>query len=192
MVQAVWAAEMGPRAARTSVLSGGVPAFLEWAIRWQSNPAHSTRPEFNAPEVSWNPVISPSSLVIYTGDAFQPGGAAPSAVYPHSPHPRCHRRPCAETERWDMGARIRELSKAPTVHSGCLRTSERLPGAALEAESGAIDRVALQQVLQIAIPRLHHTFATKLRGLIALAFLWLKLKLVCLLPVLERISHFHE
>lgn len=33
-------------------------------------PDHYTRPEFNAPELSWNPVISPSSLMFYTGSEF--------------------------------------------------------------------------------------------------------------------------
>lgn len=33
-------------------------------------PDHDTRPEFNAPEVSWNPVISPAGLIIYSGKLF--------------------------------------------------------------------------------------------------------------------------
>src|SRR3546814_20030081 len=33
-------------------------------------PDHDTRPEFDAPKVSWNPVISPSSLLIYSGAMF--------------------------------------------------------------------------------------------------------------------------
>ena len=33
-------------------------------------PDHDTRPEFAAPKVSWNPVISPAGLLIYTGDKF--------------------------------------------------------------------------------------------------------------------------
>src|SRR3546814_797091 len=33
-------------------------------------PDHDTRPEFDAPKVSWNPVISPSSLLINSGAMF--------------------------------------------------------------------------------------------------------------------------
>ena len=33
-------------------------------------PDHPTRPEFNAPEAWWTPVISPSSLIVYSGDRF--------------------------------------------------------------------------------------------------------------------------
>jgi glucose/arabinose dehydrogenase len=33
-------------------------------------PDHRTRPEFNAPAASWNPVISPSSLLFYSGSEF--------------------------------------------------------------------------------------------------------------------------
>jgi aldose sugar dehydrogenase len=33
-------------------------------------PDHPTRPEFNAPAVFWNPVISPSSLMFYSGTEF--------------------------------------------------------------------------------------------------------------------------
>ncbi len=33
-------------------------------------PDHNTRPEFIAPKISWTPVISPSSMVFYTGQQF--------------------------------------------------------------------------------------------------------------------------
>ncbi len=33
-------------------------------------PDHETRPDLNAPEVSWNPVISPAGFIIYSGDQF--------------------------------------------------------------------------------------------------------------------------
>ncbi len=33
-------------------------------------PRHSTRPEFAAPAISWNPVIAPGDFIFYTGDAF--------------------------------------------------------------------------------------------------------------------------
>lgn len=34
-------------------------------------PRHSTRPEFAAPAVSWNPVIAPGDMIIYRGDLFK-------------------------------------------------------------------------------------------------------------------------
>src|SRR3546814_14538326 len=33
-------------------------------------PDHDTRPEFNAPEAWWTPVIAPSGFVIYSGSMF--------------------------------------------------------------------------------------------------------------------------
>lgn len=33
-------------------------------------PDHDTRPEFEAPKLSWNPSISPAGMMIYSGDAF--------------------------------------------------------------------------------------------------------------------------
>jgi glucose/arabinose dehydrogenase len=33
-------------------------------------PRHSTRPEFAAPAISWNPVIAPGDFIFYRGDRF--------------------------------------------------------------------------------------------------------------------------
>ena len=33
-------------------------------------PRHSTRPEFKAPAISWNPVIAPGDMIFYKGDLF--------------------------------------------------------------------------------------------------------------------------
>jgi glucose/arabinose dehydrogenase len=61
-------------------------------------PDHATRPDVAAPRISWKPVISPSSLVIYSGDAFsvarqcarhRPVVAVAGACRPRRrPHPR--------------------------------------------------------------------------------------------------------
>lgn len=79
-------------------------------------PDHNTRPEFNAPEVTWNPVISPSSLVIYTGKAFPAwrgsgliGGLSSEALI----RVAIDGTQAREAERWDMGARIREVEQGP-------------------------------------------------------------------------------
>ena len=33
-------------------------------------PDHNTRPEFDPPKIDWTPVISPSSMLFYTGEEF--------------------------------------------------------------------------------------------------------------------------
>jgi glucose/arabinose dehydrogenase len=79
-------------------------------------PDHVTRPEFNAPEVSWTPVISPSSLMFYTGKLFPQwrgsafiGGLSSKALVRVTISGDTAR----EAERWDMGARIREVEQGP-------------------------------------------------------------------------------
>ncbi|WP_106640852.1 PQQ-dependent sugar dehydrogenase [Allosphingosinicella vermicomposti] len=79
-------------------------------------PDHSTRPEFNAPEVTWNPVISPAGLIIYLGDIFPQwkgsafiGGLSSKALIRVAIDGTSAR----EAERWDMGARIREVEQGP-------------------------------------------------------------------------------
>src|SRR3546814_11866726 len=79
-------------------------------------PDHDTRPEFDAPKVFWNPVISPSSLLIYSGamfpdwqgDAFIGGlsSQAPVRVEFDGDSAR-------EAQRFDMGARIRAVEQGP-------------------------------------------------------------------------------
>lgn len=79
-------------------------------------PDHNTRPEFNAPEISWNPVIAPAGFVIYTGSLF-PGwrgngfigglvsqGLVRVVLAGNSPR---------ELERFDLGERIREVEQGP-------------------------------------------------------------------------------
>jgi glucose/arabinose dehydrogenase len=118
----LWAAEMGPRGGDefNRIERGsnyGWPSVSNGQHYDGSPiPAHSTRPEFNAPEVSWNPVISPSSLVLYTGDAFPTwrgsaliGGLSSQALI----RVAIDGTRARETERWDMGARIREVEQGP-------------------------------------------------------------------------------
>ncbi|QPQ54760.1 PQQ-dependent sugar dehydrogenase [Allosphingosinicella flava] len=79
-------------------------------------PDHATRPEFNAPEVTWNPVISPAGLIIYTGAMFPAwkgnafiGGLSGKALV----RVAIDGTRAREAERWDMGARIREVEQGP-------------------------------------------------------------------------------
>jgi len=77
-------------------------------------PDHVTRLEFNAPEVTWNPVISPAGLVIYNGalfadwqgDAFI-GGLSGKALV----RVEFHGAGAREAARYDMGQRIREVEQ---------------------------------------------------------------------------------
>lgn len=75
-------------------------------------PRHATRPEFQAPVLSWTPVISPSSLIIYqgkripqwTGKALIGGLSSESIIVVD-----IQQQPIKELERIEMGQRIRGL-----------------------------------------------------------------------------------
>ena len=79
-------------------------------------PDHDTRPEFNTPEVTWNPVISPAGFVIYSGDDFPDwqgdgfiGGLSSQALV----RVEFDGTSAEEAARYDMGARIREVEQGP-------------------------------------------------------------------------------
>jgi glucose/arabinose dehydrogenase len=80
-------------------------------------PDHDTRPEFAAPAVYWNPVISPAGLAFYEGTMFPQwqgsalvGGLSVRSLvrvaFDADGNPD-------EAERWNMGARIRDVAVAP-------------------------------------------------------------------------------
>ncbi len=79
-------------------------------------PDHSTRPEFHAPAVYWNPVISPSSLLFYSGDVFPDwrgdaligGLSSQSIVRIEFDGDAAH-----EAERYAMGMRVRAIEQGP-------------------------------------------------------------------------------
>jgi glucose/arabinose dehydrogenase len=82
----------------------------------RSIPDHNTRPEFNAPAVSWTPVISPSSFIIYSGSEFPAwqgngfiGGLSSKALVRIEFNGEAAR----EAERFDMGRGIREVEQGP-------------------------------------------------------------------------------
>jgi len=79
-------------------------------------PDHDTRPEFNAPKITWNPVISPAGFMIYSGDRFPQwkgsgfiGGLSSQALVRVTFSGDTAR----EAERFAMGARIREVEQGP-------------------------------------------------------------------------------
>lgn len=79
-------------------------------------PDHSTRPEFAAPAITWTPVISPSSLIFYSGDLFPEwkgnaliGGLSSKTLV----RVAFEGDTAKEVARYDMGNRIREVEQAP-------------------------------------------------------------------------------
>ena len=79
-------------------------------------PDHDTRPEFNAPEITWTPVISPSSLIFYSGEMFPQwrGSALIGALSGRAlVRVEVSGDTAREAERWDMGQRIREVEQHP-------------------------------------------------------------------------------
>jgi glucose/arabinose dehydrogenase len=118
----LWEQEMGPRGGdEVNLVQPG--KNYGWPIVSNGDhydgrdiPDHPTRPEFEAPKVSWNPVISPAGLIIYSGKMFPAwtgsafiGGLSSRAlirVAISGDKPR-------EAERFDMGTRIREVEQGP-------------------------------------------------------------------------------
>jgi glucose/arabinose dehydrogenase len=79
-------------------------------------PDHPTRPEFKAPKVTWNPVISPAGLMIYSGTAFPDwkgdafiGGLSSKALI----RIEFNGTEAREAERYNMDQRIREVEQGP-------------------------------------------------------------------------------
>lgn len=118
----LWEHEMGP--------SGGDELNLVerasnygWPIVSNGNhydgsniPDHPTRPEFNAPEAWWTPVIAPAGFIIYSGDLFPYfrglgfiGGLASQALVVVE----IRGSQASEWARYDMGRRIREVEQGP-------------------------------------------------------------------------------
>ena len=79
-------------------------------------PDHPTRPEFEAPKLSWTPVISPGDMIFYSGGLFPrwrgdvlAAGLSSQALVRVDVDGSSAR----EAERWDMGKRIREVEQGP-------------------------------------------------------------------------------
>jgi glucose/arabinose dehydrogenase len=79
-------------------------------------PDHSTRPEFTAPAIWWKPAVSPAGLMIYTGSLFPDwqgngfmGGLSGQVLLRIAFDGERAR----EAQRFDMGARIREVEQGP-------------------------------------------------------------------------------
>lgn len=79
-------------------------------------PNHATRPDFETPRLWWNPSISPSSLIIYTGDAFPQWkgdafiGALSGQVLIRVDIDGAK---ATKADQWDMETRVRDVEQGP-------------------------------------------------------------------------------
>jgi glucose/arabinose dehydrogenase len=118
----LWVAEMGPKGGDelNLIIKGenyGYPIVSNGDhYDGKDIPDHNTRPEFKAPEISWTPVISPSSLIFYKGNQFPAwknkaliGGLSSKAIVVVDPE----MKPVKEVQRLNMKQRIRGLLEAP-------------------------------------------------------------------------------
>ena len=118
----LWNVEMGPRGGDELNLvrkgaNYGYPLVSEGDhYMGQSIPDHDTRPEFAAPAISWTPVISPSSLIIYSGSEFpawQGDGFIGSLSGLAIVRVEFDGESAREAERYNMGSRIRAVRQGP-------------------------------------------------------------------------------
>jgi glucose/arabinose dehydrogenase len=80
-------------------------------------PDHDTAPQYEAPKLSWNPVIAPADFIIYQGDVFPDwkGNALIAGLKSQAlvrvaidANDVAH-----EVARYNMGRRIREVAQGP-------------------------------------------------------------------------------
>lgn len=118
----LWIHEMGPMGGdELNLIERG--SNYGWPLVSQGDhydgtpiPRHSTRPDLNAPEAWWTPVIAPAGFVIYSGTRFPNwagsgliGGLASQALV----RVTFNGNTAAEAERYPMGKRIREVEQGP-------------------------------------------------------------------------------
>jgi len=114
----LWQQEMGPKGGDEVNL---VEAKANYGYPIVSNgdhydgrdiPDHPTRPEFAAPKLWWNPSVSPAGLVWYGGDLY-PGWKNSLLMGALSGQGLIRMQVDGDTlrksDRWDFGARIREV-----------------------------------------------------------------------------------
>jgi len=116
----LWETEMGPRGGdELNLIEKGVnygyPIVSE-GDNYDGTPIprHATRPQFRAPLIAWNPVISPANLMIYTGDLFPAwkGSAIIGGLSGYMVRASLGDAP-REVERFTMNMRIREVEQGP-------------------------------------------------------------------------------
>ena len=79
-------------------------------------PDHPTQPQYEPPKLWWNPAISPSSLMIYSGSMFPAwrGSAFVGALSGQALiRIALDGTEARKADQWDMGERIREVEQGP-------------------------------------------------------------------------------
>ena len=79
-------------------------------------PKHSTRPDLEPPKLYWDPVISPTSLMFYSGSLFpqwQGSGFIGSLSQQALVRVTFSGDTARKADQWDMGARIRWVGQGP-------------------------------------------------------------------------------
>ncbi|MBN8815678.1 MAG: PQQ-dependent sugar dehydrogenase [Sphingomonas sp.] len=118
----LWEEEMGPRGGdELNLIVAG--KNYGWPIvsngdnySGQPIPDHPSRPDFEAPKLWWNPSISPTGMIYYSGDMFPALkgslliGAMSDAGLMHVTLSGDRAKPA---HFWDFGARIRDIAQAP-------------------------------------------------------------------------------
>ena len=118
----LWSLEMGPRGGdEVNLIQRG--ANYGYPIVSNGDhysgrliPDHVTRPEFKAPAISWNPVISPTAFIIYSGSEFprwQGSGFVGGLSSESLVRIEFNGETVREAERFTMGKRIREVEQGP-------------------------------------------------------------------------------
>lgn len=118
----LWEQEMGPQGGDELNL---IKPGLNYGYPLASNgshydgrdiPDHKPGDGFEAPKLWWNPVISPGGLVYYSGDLFPQwknslfiGGLSSQSLV----RVKLDGDKAVKADRWDMGARIREVEQGP-------------------------------------------------------------------------------
>ncbi len=118
----LWVAEMGPSGGdELNLIKRGANYGYPVVSNGQHYdgrpiPNHDTRPEFEAPRITWTPVISPGHLMLYSGDAFPEwrgnllaAGLSSQAII----RIELDGDTAREAERFAMGARIRSIVQGP-------------------------------------------------------------------------------
>jgi glucose/arabinose dehydrogenase len=118
----LWTVEMGPKGGDELNLverggNYGYPLVSEGDhYSGRDIPDHHTRPEFQPPAISWTPVISPSSLIFYSGSAFPDwrGDALISGLSAQGVvRVTFEGDKAREAQRIPMGTRIRAVTQGP-------------------------------------------------------------------------------
>lgn len=130
----LWAAEMGPRGGdEVNLIEKG--ANYGWPVVSNGDdydgtpiPDHPACPEFRAPEVSWNPSVSPAGLIHYSGDVFPQwkGSLLFGALSGEALIRVSLEGGVRKADRYDMNGRIREVEQGPDGSVWVLEDGGRL------------------------------------------------------------------